>query len=48
MEEIMEHFGSGFLQLIGAVLFLGIFVLCIRSGGVLSNVVQAFMTGLCG
>lgn len=47
MEEIMEHFGNGFMQLIGAVLFGGIFILCIHSG-VLSEIVQAFMDGLCG
>lgn len=47
MEEIMEHFGNGLLQLIGAVLFGGIFISCIHSG-ILSDIVRVFMDGLCG
>lgn len=50
MEEIMEYFGNGLLQVVGAALFLGIFVTCIGgdADGMLSGIVQIFMTGLCG
>lgn len=48
MEEVMEHFGVGFLQLLGGIAFLGIFIACIRPGGVLCDIVLTFMTGLCG
>lgn len=48
MKEIIEHFGVGFLQLLGGITFLGIFVACIRPGGVLCDIALAFMTDLCG
>lgn len=50
MEDIVEYFGNGLLQVMGAVMFFGIFVLCInaKADGILSNIVQFFMTGLCG
>ena len=50
MEEMMEYFGNGLLQAVGAALFLGIFAVCIgtNADGVLSNIVQIFMAGLCG
>ena len=49
MEEIMEYFGNGLLQ-VGAALFLGIFAACIggNTDGMLSDIVQIFMAGLCG
>lgn len=50
MEEIMEYFGNGLLQVVGAALFLGIFAACIggNADGMLSDIVQIFMAGLCG
>ena len=48
--EIMEYFGNGLLQVVGAALFLGIFAACIggNADGMLSDIVQIFMAGLCG
>jgi hypothetical protein len=48
MEEIMEHFGQGFLQIAGGLLFFGIFMTCMHNDGTLFAVMETFMQGLCG
>lgn len=48
MEKIVEHFGLGLLALIAAVLIIMIIVSCLRSGGVLNNIILNYMDSICG
>lgn len=48
MEEIIKHFGTGFLYLIAGAGTVGIYISCIKIGGVLNTVVVNYMNGICG
>lgn len=48
MEEIIEHFGSGFLAILSIVIFFGVFVVMLKSGGILFQLVENFMSSICG
>lgn len=48
MKEIIEHIGPGLLAILTGAATVAIYVSCIRSGGMISNAVAAFMRGICG
>lgn len=48
MEKIVEHFGIGLLQILGAAGALAMFFLFLRSGGVIHTAVYNFMSSICG
>jgi hypothetical protein len=48
LEEMIAYFGDGFLQLCGGMLIFKIVETNIHSGGILFEIVQSFMSGLCG
>ena len=48
MEEIAGHFGEGFLQIAAGGIMLGIFVSFLLDGGIVHEIVQQFINGICG
>lgn len=48
MEEIAGHFGEGFLQIAAGVLLFGIFMSFLWDGGIVHEIVQQFINGICG
>ena len=48
MEDIIEHYGASLLQMLGGIGVLGLYVGMMQQGGVLHEIVQAYMSGICG
>lgn len=48
MEEIAEHFGVGFLHLVSGVAMIAIFRQFLVSGGIIYEIVQQYLGGICG
>ncbi len=48
MEHIVEHYGTGFLQLISGVLLIALYFSFLNPGGVLSDIVGCYINGICG
>lgn len=48
MEEIIEQYGAGLLQMLGGVGMLALFAACMQPGGVLQTIVLQYMNGICG
>ncbi len=48
MEEIAGHFGEGFLQIAAGVILFGIFASFLWDGGIVHEIVQQFINGICG
>lgn len=48
MEEIVEQHGMCFLEMIGAALMFPVVMKMFAPGGILNNVVIAYMSGLGG
>lgn len=48
MEEIIEHFGIGFLEAAAIIGMFAILTESISEGGIFRNAVVAYMYSLCG
>lgn len=48
MEEILREYGSGILAAAAGIGFLAFYIGLYSDGGMLQNVVMAFLAGLCG
>ena len=48
VEEIAEHFGVGFLHLVSGVAMIAIFRQFLVSGGIIYEIVQQYLGGICG
>lgn len=48
MEDIIEAYGSGLLQILGGVCAMALFAGLFADGGELLNIVQQYMVGICG
>ena len=48
MENIAGHFGEGFLQIAAGAFLLGVFLSFMWDGGILNEIVQQFINGICG
>lgn len=48
MDDIMEQYGTSLLSLLAGVVLMIVFVSFLRDGGILHNIVQHYMTGICG
>lgn len=48
MEDIIEAYGSGLLQILGGVCAMALFAGLFADGGVILEIVQQYMTGICG
>lgn len=48
MEDIMGHYGIGFLQMTGGIVVLTLFFHMLQQDGVLYQLVMQYMTGICG
>lgn len=48
MEDIIEAYGSGLLQILGGVCAMVLFNCLFADGGVILEIVQQYMTGICG
>lgn len=48
MEDIIEHFGSGFLSIVSGIILFAFFVSLLRGGGILFELVENYMKGICG
>lgn len=48
MEQIVDYLGRGFLQMVAGAAVIAIFLLFLREGGVLYEIVQIYMNGIGG
>ncbi len=48
MEYIMEHYGTGFLQIVSGMALIALYVSFLERGGVLCEIVGLYMNGICG
>lgn len=48
MNDIMEHYGSGLLAVLGGAAALAMYFASIKSGGVIYDIVLAYMKSICG
>ena len=48
MNVVMEHFGIGFLELLGAVSITGIIVALFNSNGMINYMICEYFQKLCG
>lgn len=48
MEEIIEHYGSGLLQMLGGVAALTLWVKLFCEDGIFKQVCLQYMSGICG
>lgn len=48
MEDIAEHFGLAFLQMIAGGILLASFLTILQDGGILNEAVRQYMSGICG
>lgn len=48
MKEVIEQFGGCILQMLTAIVIVCFYFSMLGSGGVLNDVVQAYMYSLCG
>lgn len=48
MEEVIEQYGAGLLQMLGGMGLLALFAAGMRPGGVLQTIVLQYMNGICG
>lgn len=48
MHDIMEQFGTGLLSLAAGVILFAVIAAFLKDGGVLHEIVQNYMTGICG
>lgn len=48
MEDIMEQYGAGLLQMLGGIGMLAVFGKMMQAGGMLSMFLLHYMKGICG
>lgn len=48
MEQIMEHFGLGFLYMAAGAVVAGLIAVSMKDGGILYMAVAAYIQGICG
>ncbi len=48
MEHIMEHYGTGLLQIVSGAALIALYVSFLERGGVLCEMVGWYMNGICG
>lgn len=48
MEEIMNEFGIGILEIFGFAAIFAVFISCIRSNGLIYDYAQIFMNSITG
>ena len=48
MREVMEHFGMGFLELIGGIGIINIMIIFFSNNGIIKETVLNYFSGLCG
>mgnify|MGYP003510114016 FL=1 len=48
MEEIINHFGSGILEIVGCACMFGIYISCVTNGGVINQFIISYMQSICG
>lgn len=48
MEYIVEHFGTGFLQMIPGVALIALYASFLDRGGTLCEMVGCYLNGICG
>lgn len=48
MEDIIEAYGSGLLQIAGGVCAMALFAGLFADNGVILEIVQQYMVGICG
>lgn len=48
MKEIAEVYGNGFLQIAGGIWALLLFFHAVGGQGIISMILQYYMTGICG
>lgn len=48
MEEIIEQYGAGLLQMLGGIGTLALFAAFLRPGGLLQIILLQYMNGICG
>lgn len=48
MEDIIEVYGEGLLQILGGACAMALFYGLFAEGGVILEIVQQYMTGICG
>ncbi len=48
MEEIIEQYGAGLLQILGGIVVVSICVKLFGQYGVLEQICLQYMTGICG
>lgn len=48
MKEIIGHLGTGFLELMGCIGIIVIIMALLNDGGILHEIVAAYMKSICG
>ncbi len=48
MREVIEHFGIGFLEIMGWIGIAGIIATFWDNGGIMKNVIWGYLQSLCG
>lgn len=48
MRDILEHYGGGLLAILGGAAAFAIYFACIKSGGVIYEIVRSYMASICG
>lgn len=48
MEDIMEQYGIGLLQMLGGIGMLAVFGRMMQAGGILPMLLLQYMLGICG
>ncbi len=48
MSEVVEHFGIGFLELLGGISITSVIIGLFSSGGIINNIVLNYFQRLCG
>ena len=48
MEEVMEQYGTGLLQMLGGLGVMALFWNMLQPGGAVQMLVQQYMNGICG
>lgn len=48
MENMIEEFGQGLLGILSGTVLMALFLSFLQDGGILNEIVQQFIHGICG
>ena len=48
MEQVIDHLGSGILEIVGCACMFGIYISYITNGGVINQFIISYLQSICG